>query len=414
MNWMIKYLLFFMVLLFASCGTTVTIGSVDEYKKHPVKNTYPELVDSLTQKLTEIANRSDRLGFSVAILNKDSVFYQEAFGKISKASGQDFTLNTVIPIGSISKTIAGVAIMKAVELGHMTLEDDINRYLNFKIFNPHHPGQIITIKHLTTHTSSLKYTEHYDKAYIFDSKVPPIYADLKGKRKRQAKSEVALYNSNVEMTMEAFVKNIYTPEGKWYSEKNFLSDPPGKTFSYCNENAALAALVIEGATQQGYKSFVNQHIVSPTEMTQSGWSMSTYTTEQKGQLYMFSKAIPDYNLITYPDGGFVTNLVDFTKYFQGLIQGYYGEDNFLQAKSYQVLFDEHHREGKEAAGIFMELSGNQIGHNGGDPGLTTFAYFDKESSFAYIILFKYGVSMALFDTLDEVRKYCAYISTVKK
>lgn len=409
-----KWIAIGVLLLTYSCGSSINIGSVDEYQKQEVNNTMQELKDSLTLKLNEIAKRSERLGFGVAILDKDSVYYQEAFGKISKETGKDFTLNTVMPIGSVSKTLAGISIMKAVELGYLNLEDDINQYLNFKIVNPFHPNKRITIKQLTTHTSTLKYTRHYDNAYLFDRKIPPIYNDLKGKRKRTARKEIEGYNDNVAMTMEDFVKKIYTEGGEWYNKKNFLSNVPGEKFSYCNENAALAALVIEGATNTDFQSFVKQHIIEVTGLTQSSWLMSKYKPAEKGQLYMFSKPIPDYHLITYPDGGFVTNTIDLTKYLQDLIRGYFGEENMLSPKSYEVLFREHHREEEEAAGIFMELSGNQIGHNGGDPGISTFMYFDKRTSFGYVLIFKYGISMALFDTLKEVRKHCAYFSNAKK
>ena len=248
----------------------------------------------------------------------DSIFYQKAFGKLNKESGIDFTTHSVIPIGSITKTLPGIAILKTVELDYLSLDDDTNKYLSFKVINPYHPDKKITLRHLTTHTSTLTYTRHYDKVYIFDNKIPPFYNDFKGKKK-EIQAEIDTYNSKVNMTMEELIQKIYVVGGEWYTNKNFLSNSPDEKYSYCNENA----------TKQDYKSFIDEHIVSPMKMTSSGWSMSEYDNKDKGQLYLYKNPLPNYNLITYPNGGFVTNIVDFTNYFQDIIRGYYGEGSLL-------------------------------------------------------------------------------------
>jgi len=301
--------------------------------------------------------------------------------------------------------------MKAVEMGKLNLEDDINQYLPFKIINPHHPNKTITIKHLATHTSGLKYTKHYDKAYIpTENFSKSIYKGLKGQAKKQVKKEVELFNSNVKMPMVDFLKNIYHKDGNRYSKKNFLKEGAGVKFAYCNENAAFAALVIENATGIGYKDFVAQHILKPLEMNNSGWSLHEFKPYERAQLYVNAKPIPIYDTITYPDGNFVTSIDDFLKYFHALIKGFYGDDNIISSNSIQEMMKVHHSEGSNDTGIFIEMPKDETGHTGGDTGVITFAMFDKETSYGYVMFFKYGISHAYFDTISEVRKYAAYYS----
>lgn len=406
-------LLFLSILFLCSCGKQYNVKSIDYYKEHKVEQTSVELKASLTKKLEDIANKSDQYGIGVVILNKDSILYKKAFGKNSAEAGTDFTLNTVMLIGSVTKTLVGVSLIKAAELGFLSLEDDINKYLPYKIINPHHPNLPIKIKHLATHTSSLEYTKYYEHAYIFEDTIQPLDDQLSGKEQKKVKSMVDLHNSNQVISMEEFIKNIYVKGGKWYEGKNYLKDEPGTTYSYCNENAAIAALIIESATNTSFKVFVQKYILTPLNIRKSSWSMSNYSPNEKGQLYMYKQAIPNYNLITYPDGGFVTNINEFTPYFQNLIKGYYGEDGILTAKGFQLLFKKHFKKGDTESGVFIEFDGNQIGHTGSDPGIMTFATFDKETSFGYLLFFKSDEFYTVIEALDEVQKYCAYLITTK-
>lgn len=402
------------VSLFSSCGTYFNVKSIKGYKEEinrlkvkPISQT--QVLDSLDSRLARIVMNSGGLGFGIALMNKDDVLFQMAYGVANVELKIPFTKETVMPIASISKTLAGVSLMKAVEQGKLSLDDPINRYLDFEIKNPNHPNTDILVWHLATHTSTLKYTEWYEHSYILAERSPDYYLNYKGKLRKEWKKRTDRYNANVDMAMDDFVKFIYSPGGQWYSEDNYLTEVPGTTFNYCNENAALAALIIEGATGVGYKDFVKQHILDPLNMRRSSWDLANYTIEEKGKLYEDGNPIPDYHLITYPDGGFVTSLSDFTVYFHSILKGHYGETNILSAESYSTMTDLHFSEENQGAGIFLEIDGGMIGHSGGDPGVNTFAFFEEESSYGYVLLFKNGFSKSMIETMIEVRKATAQL-----
>jgi len=400
--------------LLSSCGTYFEIKSIDRYKEEMSAKTNDsftskQVLDTLDMKLTGIAKESGSIGFGVALLNKDEVLFQKGYGLANIELKIPFTEQTVMPIASITKTLAGVSIMKAVELGKLSLDDPINNYLDFNIQNPNHPNKDILIRHLATHTSSLNYTKWYEHSYILAEKAPEYYLKYKGKLRKEWKKRTERYNANVDMAMDEFVKSIYSKGGRWYAEDNYLKEAPGTKFLYCNENAALAALVLEKATGIPYKDFVKQYITTPLDMNQSSWALANYSVEEKGKLYEDGNPIPDYHLITYPDGGFITSLSDFTTYFHNIIKGHYGESNILTPESYKTMTRVHFSDKDQGTGVFWEIANGMIGHNGGDPGVNTFAFFEDESSYGYILFFKDGFSMSLINTMIELRKVTAQL-----
>jgi CubicO group peptidase (beta-lactamase class C family) len=122
--------------------------------------------DSLTIELTELSDKSDLIGFAVAIVDKDSIVYAQGFGYADKASQSTYTINTVQTVASISKTLLAVALMKAQELGKLNLDDNINDHLPFKIINPNFPNDKITIRHLANHTSSILDGDSYERRFL--------------------------------------------------------------------------------------------------------------------------------------------------------------------------------------------------------------------------------------------------------
>ncbi|MEM9919211.1 MAG: serine hydrolase domain-containing protein [Bacteroidota bacterium] len=368
--------------------------------------------DSLTTELEQLSQQNDAKGFAIAILNKEGITYKKGFGYADEATQKPYTIQSVQPIASISKTLIGVSLMKAQEQGKLQLDDDINQYLPFKITNPNFPDQKISIRHLATHSSSLKDSKHYEKAYIFKEKLPPAHKQWPlGFQRLGVRKMVKTYNRNKSMPLEEFLKNIYAKGGKWYSKKkSFHNKAPGTNFDYSNNGAAIAALILEKATGMNYQEYVLKNIVEPLGMTSSGWSWDQFEESQKSTLYLRDQRLPEYRLITYADGGFITCVEDFSKYFYAIIRGYLGEESvLLQKASFQELVKSQINPSFES-GLFWELpSKNQAGHSGGDPGVVTFAYFNKKTGYANIVFFNTSETKNLGKDINDIfrvlRKY---------
>tara|TARA_R100001369_G_scaffold21092_1_gene38476 strand:- start:22 stop:1302 length:1281 start_codon:yes stop_codon:yes gene_type:complete len=339
------------------------------------------LTESLTKEFTELSDKNSIVGFSVAIVNRDSVLYAKGFGYSNKEKKKLYTKNTVQPIASISKTLAGVALMKAQEMGKLNLDDDINDYLPFKIINPYFPNSKITIRNLATHSSSLRDSRSYSKTVIFKSD----FCELPKKTKKYFSNNwCRKCDKNKEIPLIDFLKNIYDSSGIWYKKNNFSKDNIGTEYNYCNNNASIVAFIIEKATGEKYYDFVQKQILEPLEMNNSSWLFDSNESNNKSILYGNEIPLPEFKEIGYPDGSFVTNVVDFGNYLSSIISGYSGKNNILNSDSYKEMLTKQINE-KFNSGIFWEVYSKTIGHSGENAGQSTYVYFDKENLVGYIL-----------------------------
>lgn len=341
--------------------------------------------DSLTAQLNRLYKNSDLPGFAVAIVSKQKIMYQEGFGYANIENQKPFTTTTIQNIGSISKTFIAFALMKLVEEGKLGLDDDIDKYLPFKIVNPHQPDQRITIRHLATHTSGLTDGEDdwvIERSYLLHEKtkfkkedLPEDYFDY-----------YELYNQNDTVTMARFLHNTYCKEGEWYSEYNFLNTAPGTTYQYSNIGATLLAYIIETVAEKRFDAYVQEVILQPLGMNQTTWSWSKANPEDNKVTHYLSNnlAVPSYDLVTYPDGGLITSISDFTIYLREMIKGMNGESELLSQESYNEmmsnqLIEKHFPNGTflRPAGLLWRSNkeGDNISASGADPGVTTFTMF---------------------------------------
>lgn len=351
--------------------------------------------DSLTAELLDLQSNGLINGFSVAIVNEEKVLYKNAFGFSDVSTNEPYTVNTLQNIASISKTLIGIALLKAQELGNLQLDDPISKYLDFDIKNPYYPDEAITIRQLATHTSSITDGEIYDeKSYIQRSTL-----DSTASEKMRIPEE---FNPPSEMiSIEEFMRKVLEENGTWYSKEIFLNERPGQLFEYSNIGATLAALVIESATGENFNEFTKKNILQPLGMNSSGWSYDEIDFSKHSKLYAEeNKQIPFYSLITYPDGGLITSIDDFSKYLVELIRGYSGNGTLLSITSYDEFYrlqlkaenfkerDENNPYNDEYNfGIFVGLSAKDyIGHTGGDPGVSSFMFFNSENRIGRILI----------------------------
>ncbi len=343
--------------------------------------------DSITIELSKLSKNSNLVGFSVAIVNQDSVMYAKGFGYANKKTKKTYTIHTVQPIASISKTFLAVALMKAQEIGKLRLSDPINDYLPFKIYNPNFPNENITIQQLVNHTSSiLDGDATYGKTYIFKNKIPPFYNNFTDNElKAEVKTWVDLFNKNEMMPLGEFIKKQYV-EGQilYKKEQHFSINRPGTVYKYSNMGANIAAFIIEQTTGENYAEFVKEHILIPLQMNNTGWRGKNYEPRDTSILYWYGYPMPDGDLITYPDGNLMSNVIDYGKFLSTMIRGYEGEDNLLTTESYKEMMKDP-VSSDFRKGVFWTVDSEKIGHSGSDLGLLSHAYFLRENGIGIIV-----------------------------
>lgn len=176
-----------------------------------------------------IANLRDEhvAGATVAVVKDGELFFAKGYGyaDVEKRVPVDAG-KTLFRIGSISKLFTWTAILQLVEEEKVSLDADVNTYLDFKI--PATFPAPIALRHMMTHTPG------------FEDDARDLWArDVSG----------------------------IVPLGAWLaSHVPARVRPPGELASYSNYAAALAGYVVERASGTPWGERIEQRVLAPLGM----------------------------------------------------------------------------------------------------------------------------------------------------
>lgn len=342
------------------------------------------------------------VGVGAAIILDRKLVWSRGYGFADKQDAVRFTPDTVMNIGSISKTFTGAALMQAVEDGKLSLDEDINAYLPFKVVNPAFPDARITLRHLATHTSGITDRwEVYQRSYHWGGDAPEPLGE--------------------------FLQGYLATGGKDYAKDNFLPFKPGTHREYSNIAAGLAGYIVERAVGEPLNIYTRQRIFKPLGMDRSGWLLSEIAPGAHSTLYVgqegFSIPIQPYGITTYPDGGVRTSVADLSRFFIALLDGgQYEGARILGASSTEEMlrfqYTEAHKPDnvllkEKNSGIFWstKFDVTYIGHGGSDPGISTEMLSTLDKDMAVILMVNTSLSgkeAAVYNALlDDLWKHAA-------
>lgn len=347
----------------------------------------------ITKEFKQVMIRDSLPGMAVVMVSKNRLIYKKCFGYADISANRPYALKTTQEIGSVSKMILAVSLMKAIELGYFTLETDINTILPFKVINPFEPTHAITIRELASHTSGIIDKQSiYMNTYRFNFELRP-YDTAFLKPMNAFGYRQPLRDSSI----SKFLFNYLVQAGNYFSPDNFVYNKGGRTFVYSNIATTLIAYLIEIKSGMSYKEFTSIHIFRPLHMNHSSWFLSELNLNNQAQLYFNSKVkIPLYDLLTYPDGGLKTNAIDLSKFLMDMMNGLSGKSAILKPDSFRVMFTPQFSNldkpvgvnlMKRNKGILWNLYANgTIGHDGDDPGISSFIVFNPSTGLGGLFL----------------------------
>ena len=133
---------------------------------------------------------------------------------------------TLFRPGSISKLFTWTAVMQQVEQGKLNLDEDVNKYLDFKI--PPRNGKPITLRNIMTHTAGFE-EQVMDLIAIDQEKYVPYDQILK----------------------------------RWVPERVY---DPGTTPAYSNWATALAGYIVSRVSGEPFENYIERHVFAPAGM----------------------------------------------------------------------------------------------------------------------------------------------------
>lgn len=302
------------------------------------------------------------VGVGAAVIVDRRVVWSKGYGFADRQRGIAFTPDTTMNIASITKTVTGVAMMQAVQAGKLSLDEDINAYLPFKVVHPQFPDARITLRQLATHTSGINDRwAVYERLYHWGGDAPEALGD--------------------------FLRGYLVAGGKDYASDNFVPHRPGTHRAYSNIGAGLVGYIVERAMGERFDAHTQRTILSPLKMTRSHWFLLQRPADERATLYVaqggFAIPIPDYGLATYPDGGLRTSVADLSRFFIAVLgDGSHDGARILSPASVAELRRFQYTPGhtpdnvvpaEKNSGLFWatKFDTAYVGHGGSDPGVHT-------------------------------------------
>jgi len=188
---------------------------------NPAARQIAAIVDPIVEK--EIA--AGVPGAAFVFVRNGSVVYERGYGVSDVAARTKVDpQRTVWPIASITKTVTAMGALQLVADKRVKLDDDLNHYLK----HLHVPAQgyaPLTLRHILSHTGALD--------------------EIPGRR----------YDGKQVPDMAAFLK-----------DKLVRYREPGKLTAYSTYGIALAGVLIEDVSGEGYADYLQKHIFGPAGM----------------------------------------------------------------------------------------------------------------------------------------------------
>jgi CubicO group peptidase (beta-lactamase class C family) len=312
-------------------------------------------------------------GLCYLAVKGDSIVLSDGKGYADVKNKIPFTPQTRMVIASISKTIVATSVMQLVENGSIDLNTDINQYLPFSVRNPNYPDEPITTRMLLTHTSSITDGGYVSGFYLYGYKDYPV-------------------------SVLEFEKNYLTNSGSYYTSANYSNSKPGSTHKYSNVGAALVACIVQQVSGIDFNEYCKTNIFQPLGMNKTTWYFSETPQNEIAVPYSdlnnLNPSKPFFSYPTYPDGHLITTTEDLSKFMRAyMMNGTFNGYQLLQPATVDSILSVQSNSITYQGLIFVHLTTSQFsvwGHNGGDPGISTEMYFDRNKKVGYIMFTNRG------------------------
>ena len=266
------------------------------------------VAQSKSEDIGKIMTRYNAIGqFNGLILVAEhgKVIYEKAFGKASYEWDINNALDTKMEIASITKTFTALMVMQLIEQGKIKLEGTIADYLID--YNGEKASQI-TVDHLLRHSSGLQ--RDIADFPVTGNDFPDIVAKI-----------------NEEFfSLEEQIHLI---------AKRALLFEPGTKYSYSSDGYAVLGRIIEKVTRLSYEQALQQLILDPLRLANTGYKDHYAVIAKKAQGYVKSyEGIKRGRQIGIsPAGGMYSTLRDLFRWEQALYT-----DQLISQRSKDIIF----------------------------------------------------------------------------
>ncbi|WP_425059504.1 D-aminopeptidase [Sporomusa carbonis] len=353
----------------------------------------PAKSTALDKQLLAIMEKYKIVGLSATVFRDNKIVWSGGYGWADLSTGRTVTPDTLFRVASLSKLVTATALMQLYDQGKFGLDDDIGKYLGYRVFNPKYPDIKITFRQLLTHTSSIVDSGAYD----------------------------AIVEENPALLRKIDIKDMLTPGSRYYTAATFSDAAPGTQFGYSNFGAGIAGSLVEKISGMPFDQYCAKYIFKPLNMDAGfepanikNWKNIAVLYRPDEQLVNFRPTKDNYNnskpepasvtaplgsaLGRSPAGGLRSSSVDFAKFMQAHMNGgVYNKTRILRADTADLM---HSMQwfGYGLDGLYKQKGLNfhitddlvpgrrLVGHSGEAYGLSADAYYDPDNKFGIVFM----------------------------
>lgn len=281
-------------------------------------------IDSLIKFAMKIS-RSPSI--SACIVKGDTIVWYGGYGLSNIETKTPPTKDTIYMIASISKTITATAILQLYEKGTFNLDDNVNDFLDFKLYHPMYPNETITFRMLLSHSSGMNTEPDYYHMIDYHSDPLPLKSWLKG----------YFYDANNTMKSSVWTQN-----------------KPGEQLHYVNIDFCVLAYIVEQITGQSFNEYCREYIFLPLEMYNTSFLLSDINKNtmaipyiiEDHSLYSFLKEyyfpLDFYSWRMYPAGNIMTSIEELSHFLIAhMNKGKYKDTQLLNASTIEIMHAIH-------------------------------------------------------------------------
>jgi CubicO group peptidase (beta-lactamase class C family) len=250
------------------------------------QNRLSRYIDSITAAI--------KFNGTILIEKKNKIIFSKSMGFANLEWRVPGTVETKYKVASITKFFTSVLIMQLVEEGKIALDNPIPAYI------PNYKGErSITIRQLLNHTSGMKNIDTI---------------------------------SSVESAVRNGVPLYQKPRSPKELLEDFCSEPveavPGSAFNYNNADYIVLGAIIEAVTGRPYGAILQERILTPLQMRNSGLLSQHILIDQLASSYFIrddlKKMVPDlpaYWENWYAAGAMYSTSADLLKFSKAVFGG---------------------------------------------------------------------------------------------
>ncbi len=217
---------FFRVLIASALACALATGGAIAAFGEAAETSEAEAVAEAQSALADLFADYDTLGACVCVIENGRIAHTFCYGTLSP-EGEPVTAATLFRVGSISKMVTAMGVMRLVEGGQTSLDADLSDILGYPVRNPRYPDTAVTLRQVMCHTAGLRDGGFYTRA-------------LRG--------------------LVSPLDTLFAKRGRYAF---YVSIRPGSRYEYSNFGGGLLGVVIESLTGETVDAYMSRAVFEP-------------------------------------------------------------------------------------------------------------------------------------------------------